>query len=187
MVFVGVYAAFALNSYQAHRQERQRREQLLAWMQSDCEASLASLKEGRAAFAKSSEDFRRRLAAGEMPPILPFTFVNDYDPSDTASVLESGGFELMEVETVRAIKDADGAARILVNYTAHCQQLSDQLILPNLDKDPSVFYDPATHKLRKTYEWYPTFFDNIVKAFDGIIAKMEKAVTQLRADHAKSR
>jgi hypothetical protein len=187
LVFAGVYGAFALNTYQAHRQERQRREQLLTWMQADSEQSLAALKEERAEIAKIGDNFKRRLAAGEMPPLEPLHATTNYDSSDTASVLESGGFELMEVETVRAIKDVDATARLMVNYTAHCQELSDALILPNLDKDPGVFYDPATHKLRRAYEWYPKFFDNIVKAFDSITVKMQKAIDQLRADRAQRR
>jgi len=32
IVFVGVYAAFALNSYQIHKQEQQRRGQILAYL-----------------------------------------------------------------------------------------------------------------------------------------------------------
>ena len=32
-VFVGVYAAFLLNDHQAHREERQRREQILSWLE----------------------------------------------------------------------------------------------------------------------------------------------------------
>src|SRR6516225_12411422 len=74
LVFVGVYAAFWLNNYQQHRQEAQRRDQILASLEQEF---LRGIESGRITGAKQERqaaEFRRALDAGEMPPLRPFVF-----------------------------------------------------------------------------------------------------------------
>jgi hypothetical protein len=42
-------------------------------------------------------------------------------------------------------------------------KLSDELIVPNLDQDISFFYDSATKKLQKRFEFYPEALDATVR------------------------
>ena len=186
-VFVGVYAAFMLNNYQAHRQEEQRREQILGWLEGEYSGSLDDVKREVVRLKQDSADFKRQLDAGEMPVLHGFDFATDYDPSDMSTVLGSGGFDLLEVETVRDIRDTENTLRLIVATTRHDQQLSDTLVLPNLDKDRSFFYDPATHQLRPMYRWYSRFFDIMVQQYADLQPQMEKLVKQIRADRQRNR
>ncbi|MEY2547618.1 MAG: hypothetical protein QOD64_200 [Verrucomicrobiota bacterium] len=65
------------------------------------------------------------------------------------------------------------------------QQLSDSLIVPNLDQDNTFFYDPATKQFRKRFTRYvealqafPPFYDDYIKALTDLL-------TQIRAKRAK--
>ena len=186
-VFVGVYAAFMLNGYQSHRQERQRRGQILAWMETEFTENLENIKKEQEAGKKQLDALARQIDAGTMPALRPLNFDTDYDPADMASMMSSGGFDLLEVETVRLIKNTEVAQRLMLGLARHDQQLSDTLILPNLDKDPAFFYDPTTHKLRPTYGWYADFFPRMLQGFNGLRPQVEKLLVQIRAERQRNR
>src|SRR6266576_7019922 len=90
LVFVGVYAAFWLNNYQEHRQDAERRDQILASLEEQLRQGIESGKINRAKQEQKAAEFRRALDAGEMPPLEPFVFTTDYSPSDWATMLQSG-------------------------------------------------------------------------------------------------
>jgi hypothetical protein len=156
LVFVGVYAAFWLNNYQQHRQDAERRDRMLAYIEQTLSEGIGSSKANRAKEQEpEAAEFRRALNAGEMPPVRPFVFITDYTPSDLATMLQSGGVQLLDVETLRALRKDESVIRWGLQRMARYQKLSDELIVPNLGQDISFFYDPVTRKLRKQFEIYP--------------------------------
>ena len=163
LVFVGVYAAFWLNNYQEHRQEAGRRDQILASLEQQLREGIESGKINRAKQEQEAADFRRTLNGGEMPPLKPFVFTTDYSPSDLATMLQSGGIQLLDVQTLMAVRNDESVIRWGLSRMAWYQKLSDELIVPNLDQDISFFYDLATKKLRKRFEIYPDALDARVK------------------------
>jgi hypothetical protein len=163
LVFIGVYAAFSLNNYQQHQQEAKRRDQILASLERTLGDGIES---GRISAAKQEQqalEFQRALDAGEMPPLPPFVFTTDYTPGDFATLLQSGGIELLDVETLTALRNDESVIRWGLSRMAHYQKLSDELIVPNLDQEISFFYDPTTRKLRKRFEMYPEALQATVK------------------------
>ena len=72
LVFVGVYAAFWINSYQQHRQDAERRDQILASLEQQLREGIESGKINRAKQEQKAAEFRRALEAGEMPLLQPF-------------------------------------------------------------------------------------------------------------------
>ena len=155
LVFVGVYAAFWLNNYQQHQQDAERRDRILASIEQQLREGIESGKINRAKQERGAAEFRRALDAGEMPPLQPFVFITDYSPSDLATMLQSGGVQLLDVQTLMAVRNDESVIRWGLSRMARYQKLSDELIVPNLDQDISFFYDPATKKLRKRFEIYP--------------------------------
>ena len=163
LVFVGVYAAFWLNNYQQHRQDADRRDQILAALEQQLQEGIESGTTNRANQEREAADFRRALDAGEMPTLHPFVFTTDYSPTDWATMLQSGGMQLLDVQTLMAVRNDESVIRWGLSRMARYQKLSDELIVPNLDQDISFFYDPATKKLRKRFEIYPEALDARVK------------------------
>ena len=156
LVFVGVYLVFWLSNYQQHRQDAERRDRILAYIEQTLSEGIESSKANREKDQEpEAAEFRRALDAGEMPPVRPFVFISDYSPSDLATMLQSGGVQLFDVQTLRALRNDESVIRWGLARMARYQKLSDELIVPNLDRDISFFYDQATKKLRKQFEIYP--------------------------------
>jgi hypothetical protein len=163
LVFVGVYAAFWLNNYQQHQQDAERRDRILASIEKTLREGIESGKINRAEQEREAAEFQRTLDAGEMPPLRPFVFTTDYSPGDFATLLQSGGIQLLDLETRTALRNDESVIRWGLSRMARYQKLSDELIVPDLDQDISFFYDPATKKLRKRFEIYPEALQARVK------------------------
>src|SRR5207244_9275566 len=78
----------------------------------------------------------------------------DYSPTDWATMLQSGGVQLLAVQTLMAVRNDESVIRWGLSRMAWYQKLSYELIVASLDQDISFFYDPASKKLRKRFEMY---------------------------------
>jgi hypothetical protein len=187
LVFVGVYAAFSLNNYQQHRQDVARRDQILASLEQLLRDGIESNKTAAAKEERQATEFRRALDAGEMPPLRPFVFTTDYSPFDIATLLQSGGVQLLDVKTLMAVRGLESVIRWGLSDMARYQKLSDELIVPNLDQDSSFFYDPATRKLRKRFEIYPQALEATVKFAHDLERTETELLKQIQAERQRNR
>jgi hypothetical protein len=185
LVFVGVYAAFWLNNYQQHRQDAERRDRILASIERTLRDGIESGKIAGAKEEQQAAKFRRAIDAGEMPPLHPFVFTTDYSPGDIATLLQSGGVELLDVKTLVALRELESVIRWGLSDMAHYQKLSDELIVPNLDQDISFFYDPAAKKLRKRFEIYPQALEATVKFAHDLERTKTELLKQIRAERQR--
>ena len=186
LVFVGVYAAFWLNSYQQHRQDAERRDRILASLEEELRRGIESGKVETAKEEREATEFRRGLDAGEMPPLHPFVFTTDYSPGDFATWLQAGGIQLLDVKTLTTLRELESVIRWGLNDIARYQKLSDELIVPNLDQDISFFYDPATRKLRKRFEIYPEALDATVKFAHDLDRTKTALLKQIQAERQRN-
>jgi hypothetical protein len=154
LVFIGVYAAFWLNNYQVHRQEAQRRDRILATLEQQLRKGIESGKINGAAQEREQAELQGALKAGKTPPLHPFVFTTDYSPGDISALLESGGVELLEVKTLVALRELESVIRWGLSDLERYQKLSDLLVVPNLGREISFFYDPNTKQLRPPFEFY---------------------------------
>ena len=187
LVFVGVYAAFWLNNYQQGQQDAERRDRILASIEKLLEQGIASGKINRAKQEQRAAEFQRALDAGEMPPLQPFVFITDYSPGDFATMLQSGGNQLLDLDTLTALREDESVIRWGLNGLARFQKLSDELIVPNLNQDISFFYDPATKKLRKQFEIYPQALQATVQFATDLEGTHTKLLKQIQAERHRNR
>src|SRR6266478_3925595 len=187
LVFVGVYAAFWLNNYQQHRQDAERRDQILASLEQQLREGIESGKTNRSKEERVAAEFQRALDAGEMPPLRPFVFTTDYSPTDWATMLQSGGVQLLDVQTLLAVLNDESVIGWGVSRMAWYQKLSDELIVPNLDQDISFFYDPATKKLRNRFEIYPQAMDETVKFASELERTHTELLKRIQAERQRNR
>jgi hypothetical protein len=187
LVFVGVYLAFWLSNYQQHQQDAERRDQILASLEQLLQQGIASGKINRAKQERRAAEFQRALDAGEMPPLQPFVFITDYSPGDFATMLQSGGNQLLDLETLTALRNDESVIRWGLSGMARYQKLSDELIVPNLDQDISFFYDPATKKLRKRFEIYPDALQANVKFANDLERTHTQLLKQIQTERQRNR
>ena len=186
LVFVGVYAAFWLNNYQQRQQDQERHDRILASIEQTLREGIESNKVSRAKEQQQVAEFRRALDAGEMPPLHPFVFTTDYSPGDFATILQSGGIQLLELETLIALRKDESVIRWGLSGMARYQKLSDELIVPNLNQDISIFYDPTTRKLRKQFEIYPQALQATVKFANDLERTHTALLKQIQAERQRN-
>src|SRR5262249_27126969 len=182
LVFIGVYAAFWLNNFQQHQQDAERRDRILASIERTLREGIESGKVNRAKEEEEAAKFQRALDAGEMPPLHPFIFTTDYSPGDFATLLQSGGIELLDLDTLTILRNDESVIRWGLSRLQRYQKLSDELIVPNLDQDISFFYDPATKKLRKPFEMYPEALQATVKFANDLERTHTDLLKQIQAE-----
>jgi hypothetical protein len=185
LVFVGVYAAFWLSNYQQRQQDAERRDRILASIERTLQEGIESNKISRAKEQKVATDFRRALDAGEIPPLRPFVFTTDYSPGDFAALLQSGGIQLLDLETLTALRNDETIIRWGLSRMTRYTKLSDELIVPNLDRDISFFYDPASKKLRKTFEMYPEALNATVTFANELERTHTELLRQIQAERQR--
>jgi hypothetical protein len=186
LVFVGVYAAFWLNNYQQRQQDQERHDRILASIEQTLGEGIESNKVSRAKEQQQVAEFRRALDAGEMPQLHPFVFTTDYSPGDFATILQSGGIQLLELETLTALRKDESVIRWGLSGMARYQKLSDELIVPNLNQDISFFYDPTTRKLRKQFEIYPEALQATVKFANDLERTHTALLKQIQAERQRN-
>src|SRR5215813_10202644 len=186
LVFVGVYAAFWLNNYQQRQQDAERRDRILESIEKLLQQGIESGKINRARQERRATEFQRALDAGEMPPLQPFFFITDYSPGDFATMLQSGGNQLLDLETLTALRNDESVIRWGLAGMARYQKLSDELIVPNLNQDISFFYDPATKKLRKQFEIYPEALQATVKFATDLERTHTELLKQIQAERQRN-
>jgi hypothetical protein len=182
LVFVGVYAAFWLSNYQQHRQDAERRDRILASIERTLREGIESGRISRAEQEREAAEFQRALDAGEMPALQPFVFTTDYSPGDFATLLQSGGIQLLDLQTLTALRNDESVIRWGLSRMARHQKLSDELIVPNLDQDISFFYDPATKKLRKRFEIYREALEATAKFAQDLEHTHTELLKQIQAE-----
>ncbi len=119
-----------------------------------------------------------------MPPLRPFVFTTDYSPGDIATLLQSGGVELLEVKTLMTLRQLESVIRWGLSDMQRYQKLSDELIVPNLDQDISFFYDPAK-KLRKRFEIYPQALEATARFAHDLDRTKTELLKQIRAERQR--
>ena len=186
-MFIGVYAAFWLNSYQQHQQDAERRDRILASIERLLREGIESGKINRAREEREAAEFQRALDAGDMPPLRPFVFITDYSPGDFATMLQSGGIQLLDLQTLTALRNDESVIRWGLSRIARYQKLSDELIVPNLDQDISFFYDPATKKLRKRFEIYSEALQATVKFANDLERTHSELLKRIQAERQRNR
>jgi hypothetical protein len=100
-----------LNNYQQHQQEAKRCDQILASLERTLGEGIESGRVNAAQEERQAAEFQRALQAGEMPPLYPFVFTTDYSPGDFSSLLQSGEIELLDVETLTALRNDEPVIR----------------------------------------------------------------------------
>jgi hypothetical protein len=185
LVFLGAYAAFWLNNYQLHRADVQKHDQILAWLEQEMQEGLQNTTQDVQKHDAKAAGFRADLAAGKMPRLEPFSFSTDYSASDMSSLLQSGGYEVLDVKTLVALHKLESTIRWGLDTMSHFQKLSDELIWPNLDQDISFFYDPATRQLRKKFAQYPEVLDTTAAFFHDLEKAKRGLLSQIQAERQK--
>lgn len=184
VVFFGVYAAFLLNRFETDRRDTQRRGQILDAIERQVSAKVNDLAqnvdEGRTELA----EFDRKLAAGEKPS-LGIQYSNaSYSPSEDATLLQAGGLELLDVQTLESFRKVNTLERAL-NSLTHDQFQMELTMLGN--QAGGEFYDPDTRQLRDHFKWYPVVLHEVLSTAEALLAAEQELLTRIQTNQHHGR
>ena len=180
IVFVGVYAAFLLNRMDTDRRDAKRRSAILDAVEREMSSEVAEFKENLAGVDVQFAEFNRQLAAGKMPRLSIIYTNSSYSAVDDATLLQSGGLELLDMETVELLRKVDTLERSLLEGSHNQFELS-LATLTNHNSDD--FYDltTPTHQLKPQYQWYPAILRNTIATAKDALAAQEAPLAHIRS------
>ena len=178
IVFVGVYAAFLLNRMDSDRRDAKRRAAILDAVEREMSGEIAEFKENLARVDVEFAEFDRQLTAGAMPRLGIVYTNSSYSATDDATLLQSGGLELLDMRTVELLRKVDTLQRSLLEGTHNQFELSLATLTNHNSAD---FYDPATHQLKSEYRWYPAILRDTITNAKATVAAQEALLAHLRA------
>lgn len=157
VVFVGVYAAFALSTWQEAQRDQARQRQILqalrshvAWVHTDVERMHPRIDAELSAFLEEME-------AGSMPELEPIELAGGEIGSGLwEALLQSGGLDVLNTSTIELMHKYFGALKYGATRLDDARAQTRLQLYPNLGRGPSAFYDVATGELRPEYGWYPS-------------------------------
>ncbi len=96
-----------------------------------------------------------------------------------ARAIQAGGVELLSAKTLITLRESESLLRGSLSRLLHYEKLSDELVAPNLEYNAFFFYDPATKKLRKQFEFYlranataEAYFREMEKALQALLDRI---------------
>lgn len=187
VVFVGVYAAFALTEYGERRRDAERRQQLQAALVREIRDITSRTRRVAEELPPQLARFDSAVAAGARPPMEPWMEPVRVQTHMWEATLRSGGLDLFDVPTVYAISQFYNDLNAGFEQLSQLRELSETMLLPNLGRGADEFYEPGTGGLRPRYEWWRSGLGRlsvlareITTAGDSLVALLEAA--EPRAD-----
>ena len=156
-VFIGMYGAFLLERMHEENLDDLRHKQILQALIDefgDYEKELSDfstwLDEGYA------DKFFREYSMGKKPypPIIPSGGMGNVNTGIWEAMLQSGGIELLEMEMILEIQEFFKKLQDVLDLYSRFERLTENLILPESDKNASFFYEVEGIALRNKYKWY---------------------------------
>ncbi len=157
VVFVGVYAAFALSTWQENQRDQARQQQILQTLRShvaevDRGVQIAGPRMDSTVFTP----FFEQLEAGEMPELRPLSMTTgEVGTGLWEATLQSGGLDVLDASTIELMHTYFGALAYAAESIDEMRSQSHAYLYPNLGRGPGEFYDTSTGVLRPEYGWYP--------------------------------
>lgn len=181
VVFVGVYAAFALSAYEDRRDEAARRAQLQTALVREIQGITANTRPVGEQLPPQLARFDSAVAAGAKPALRPWIEPVRVQNHMWEATLQSGALDLFDVQTVYALSQFYNQLNAGFEQLLQLRQLSETVLIPNLGRGDDEFYDPETGRLRAKYGWYRDGLERLGLIAAGITAHGDSLSAALSA------
>jgi len=181
VVFMGVSSAFLLDKYRETKRNKKLKQQIEVSMLKDLSESAEVLRQALPFLKKDVDDFTKAYEQSKTPELHPGFSATGFDSGFWEVILQAGGLELLDVEFIYKVENLLTLGRGLTERVQRYQQLSNQVLIPNADKEISEFYDLETKKLKRKYQWYYEEITAFADLFERILSSMEDLLKILQA------
>lgn len=178
VVFIGVYAAFALAESQARREAEERRQQIRSALVRELRDITANTRGAVTWTAAMVAFYDSAFAAAGTPALTPLIEPIRVRAHMWDATLESGGLALMDVRTIYQLSQFYNELNAGFEQLEQLRALSETVLIPNLDRGASEFYD-ASGRPRSKYDWYTQGLRNLHRLAERITAMGDSLVLEL--------
>lgn len=176
VVFCGVYLAFWLNGYQEGQRDKNRKVEYCKVFAAELTYLSNLLGKNATRLDSIHTHYKNEIHAKNQPELEPVHVSFDYKGVITGAVAQDKSFDALGIELVRNISLGTNTVFMIENRFRRYQRYTENILVPNLDKGRSEFYNPKTGMLNKKYLWYLEGLEDIVKS-----AKFLKMIIDDRA------
>ena len=182
VVFVGVYAAFALSQYEARREAHERRRQLQNALVREIEDLTSNTRRVAEQLPGQLAQFDSDVRAGRRPPLRPWIEPVRVQTHMWEATLQSGALDLFDIPTVYSLSRFYNELNAGFEQLAQLRALSETVLIPNLERGSTEFYSPDGRTLRPKYQWYREGLGRLSGLATSITALGDSLTTQLGSD-----
>ena len=182
IVFIGVYAAFALSEHQSRQEASVRRSQIEAALTREIRDLTSNTRRVAQQLPLQLATFDSAVAAGARPPLRPWIEPVRVQTHIWEVTLQSGALDLFDVSTVLRLSAFYNELNAGFEQLSQLRTLSENILIPNLHRDPSEFYEPDTGRLRAKYLWHrnglgrlAAIAASITASGDSLVASLERS------------
>jgi hypothetical protein len=179
VVFIGVYAAFAMSEYEKRREASDRRSQLQTALIHEISDLTSNTRRVAQQLPPQLARFDSAVARGARPRLEPWIEPVRVQTHMWEATLQSGALDLFDVPTVYKLSQFYNELNAGFEQLLQLRQLSETVLIPNIGRGEDEFYDPATRKLRPKYEWYPAGLKRLSNLASSITALGDSLVAAL--------
>jgi hypothetical protein len=153
VVFIGVYAAFALSRYEARRDARERRHQLQNALVREIRDLVSNTRRVAQQLPVELAQFDSAVRAGGRPTLNPWIEPVRVQTHMWEATLQSGALDLFDIPTVYRLSQFYNELNAGFEQLAQLRALSENVLIPNLERGVDEFYQ-SDGRLRPKYRWY---------------------------------
>lgn len=187
VVFIGVYAASWVADRQAARTAATRSAQVRQALVTEIRDITRNTRRAAEGTGQAIAQLDSVWRAGGQPRLAPVTDAIRISPQVWNATVAAGGLEILDVPTFYRLAEFYNELDSGFDIIAQLRSLSETYIVPVADQPASVFYDPATGKLLRKYEWYPAgmrrlhrYAERLTVVGDSLADKLERTAPAAR-------
>jgi hypothetical protein len=185
IVFVGVYAAFALSQYEARREAAERRHQLQDALVREISDLTSNTRRVAQQLPIELAHFDSAAAAGRHPVLQPWIEPVRVQTHMWQATLQSGALDLFDIPTVYRLSQFYNELNAGFEQLAQLRSLSESVLIPNLERGTSEFYEPDGRHLRPKYQWYRAGLGHLAVLSASITALGDSLTNQLASQQTR--
>ncbi len=184
VVFVGVYAAFALSEYESRREAATRRHQLQEALVSEIRDIISNTRRVATSLPLDLARFDSAVARGARPALEPWIEPVRVQPHMWEATLQSGALDIFDVSTVYGISQFYNELNAGFEQLLQLRHLSESVLIPALGRNSDEFYD-ANNRLRPKYRWYREGLERLSRLAGSITVQGDSLVSALSTGNAR--
>jgi hypothetical protein len=154
VVFIGVYAASWVADEQAARARLQRQVQVRRALVRELRDMTRGTRQAAAGTGRAIAYYDSAWLAGGRPRLQPILDASRVTPQMWNATMAAGGLDLLDVPTFYRLAGFYNELGSGFDQIAQLRSLSETYLVPKADAPADSFYDPATGRLRRQYDWY---------------------------------